>query len=228
MLLYKFKSTLNLLHLLDIVVHERLYCPRYSDLNDPFEGQFRELLVDGGAVAVPPTPPRATNFGTPNVLHVVYRDLMDLPLVQAIRVCSLTNRYDDVRMWSLYGDSHRGVAVEIDFDNYDHMPVEVRYDDCLPTGGAAELQAKRPDEILAGKSNHWKYEAEYRLITAKVSMDIPGRVRRVLIGTRADEAVVKLLDKVMSPDIAMVRMKLVHGKVEVATGDLIPRTPRAG
>ena len=40
MILFKFKSLGTLDHVLDILLNDRLYCAPYSNLNDPFEGQF--------------------------------------------------------------------------------------------------------------------------------------------------------------------------------------------
>jgi len=46
MLLHKYKSPRPLEHLFDILSEKRLHCPKYCELNDPFEGRF--LAMEGG------------------------------------------------------------------------------------------------------------------------------------------------------------------------------------
>ena len=43
MILYKYRSLSNFEHVADIILNDRLYCPTYEELNDPFEGLFVAL-----------------------------------------------------------------------------------------------------------------------------------------------------------------------------------------
>jgi len=40
MILYKYRSLVNFERILDIILNQRLYCSKYDELNDPFEGLF--------------------------------------------------------------------------------------------------------------------------------------------------------------------------------------------
>lgn len=229
MLLYKFKSSDNLMHLLDIVVHGRIYCSPYADLNDPFEGQFRELFRAGMMAMMPPgLLPTGVKLGDNKVTSVVYHDLGDLAFPNTTRICSLAGDARDVRMWSLYANSHSGVAIEIDAADLDPTPVKVKYGHCLPVGTMTILGgATAAADVLSCKSMHWEYENEYRVITDKAYVSVEGRITRVLFGTRAKDDLIELMDKVMDPSIGMARMRLVHSAVEIEVGESIPRA-RAG
>ena len=98
MILYKYKGTGQLLHLLDVVVHERLFYQTYSELNDPFEGQFRSITTYANLVA--------GNLGFPASARVPlrharvgYHNFGELLVPGGTRVCSLSSTLDDVRMW---------------------------------------------------------------------------------------------------------------------------------
>jgi len=44
MKIYKYKSLSNLWHVMDVLVHNRLYCAHWSELNDPLEGRYEIYL----------------------------------------------------------------------------------------------------------------------------------------------------------------------------------------
>jgi hypothetical protein len=217
------------MHLLDIVVHGRIYCSPYADLNDPFEGQFRELIRAGMMALWMPVPlPPGIKPGDDKVTGVAYHDLMDLAFPNTTRICSLSGNARDVRMWSLYANSHSGVAIEIESDYLDPAPVQVKYDHCLPIGSQTVLGVRTAAaDVLSCKSVHWAYEDEYRVITDKAYVSVEGRITRVLFGTRAKTDLIELMDKVMDPAIGMARMRLVPSAVEIEIGEAIPRS-RAG
>ncbi|MCW8831230.1 MAG: DUF2971 domain-containing protein [Gammaproteobacteria bacterium] len=109
MKLYKFRSLDNMDYALDIILNERLYCPEYSELNDPFEGLFNQLM------------PGSFDSGFDNGFSTSNKTISNVDELLAdsyhTRVCSLTSDLHDVRLWSHYADSHRGIAIELDFTN---------------------------------------------------------------------------------------------------------------
>lgn len=221
MLLYKFKGAGELLHLLDIAVHERLFCQTYSKLNDPFEGQFRSVIRYANIANL--------GFGqgnfNPNPLRhpgrVVYQNLDDLPIPGATRVCSLSEAVTDVRMWSLYADSHQGVAVEIDFLGIEEHIHRVQYSDDLPKFGTSILAGARPEEVLSCKTTHWRYERECRIIGTDEYFEVDRRIRRVIVGLRAKDELVLLLKKVMHPRVTIARASLDHEGVAIQVGEVL-------
>lgn len=211
MLLYKFKPATSLLYLLDILVHERLYCSPYEALNDPFEGQFRTLATSLGYSLEGPGQSEIgrilRNIDKKLKTHprVLINRLDEIPNAGITRVCSLTGNARDVRMWSLYADSHQGVAVEIEFNDEEMTNVvrKVKYGTDLPKFAHSLENHPPAAEVLICKTNHWEYEDEYRIITDQETFPIAGKIRRVLLGGRCNSAVVELLDKLLPANIEL-------------------------
>ena len=208
-LLYKYKSPKPLEHLLDILSEERLYCPEYRALNDPFEGQFFSIFavplwfsVEHGFPAVPSSKRPAS------IEELAYQ-------TGNRHVCSLSSTVSDVRMWSLYADGHRGVALEIDFDNFDESPRKVSYVESLTEWGTTLLAGATPEQVLSCKTDHWRYECEYRVIGSQHYLPIKGRLRRILLGVRASESLAGVLAKLAPRNVAIIRTELDHGGVSV-------------
>lgn len=219
MLLYKYKGASQLLELLDIAVHERLYCQSYSKLNDPFEGQFRSV-----------TPPdwAAKNLGFPSRDwprirggRTVYYDVEALS--GGKRVCSLSATPSDVRMWSLYAESHTGVAIEIDFARTEEGVVrQVNYVDDFPKFAMSLLEnPARPEDVLTCKTSHWDYEMEYRIIREDEYFPVVGQIRRVILGIRASPELELLLTKILRPEVTISRAFLDHAGICVQAGEII-------
>jgi hypothetical protein len=244
MQLYKFKSASNLLRLLDIVVHDQLYCPLYADLNDPFEGQFKtitriakrptffsgtvpvlreSLFTDPSTgtlqqyIAPRPVPQLAPRLTT----SVLYRAVDDLPDVVDKRVCSLSSASDDVRMWSLYADSHKGVVVQIDFDEMEDQVHEVKYVTSLPKFNESLMLYPTAIDVLTHKTWHWEYEREYRVIGDQARFSVEGKIRKIILGIRCDPAVADLLQKVVPIEVEICRAMLDHDGVSVRCGETI-------
>lgn len=207
MLLYKYRSIQRIEHLLDILLNERLYCAEYFALNDPFEGQFRAIVPDLDFFYTL-QPKRRT----------VPMDIANLPLEPTkVRVCSLSRDPSDVRLWSLYADGHKGVAIEIDFAGIEASLIEVKYRTPLPEFGTTILAGTSAEEVLGYKTDHWKYEQEYRVITDQPHVSIQGRVKRVVFGVRTPVEIADLLSKVRPKEIAYVHASLDHSGLLVRT-----------
>ncbi len=201
MKLFKFRAWHQLEYVLDIVHHERLHCASYKDLNDPFEGVFLQLLGrPRGAFRFLKRQATLDDFGIGN-----------------LRVCSLSASMNDVRLWSNYAEGHRGVAIEIDFDDHVESIHEVTYSDELRELTATILTTEEHDavKILTTKTSHWVYEREFRILQRDEFFDVSARVRTIHLGTRIDPSNVALLKKVVPRHIEIIRTKLDAGKLEV-------------
>ena len=175
MLLYKYRPLKKLDRVLDILLHERLFCSYYSELNDPFEGQFRIMF------------PNAI-IGSGGMTHpgAMYPPEYDTAFVDRVRVGSLSATSRDVRMWSHYADGHNGVAIEIDCSGLDVH--EVRYrPGLLKVIRDMHLSEPKPELILTGKTKQWDYEEEYRFIQESEFVDVGGRIQRILLGINVSE-----------------------------------------
>ncbi|MCI4568522.1 DUF2971 domain-containing protein [Lysobacter sp. CFH 32150] len=219
MLLYKYKGASELLHLLDIAVHERLFCQEYSLLNDPFEGQFRSITHYTNIANF-----AHGNFNPYPLRHpgrVNYHNVGELLVPGGTKVCSLSATSTDVRMWSLYAESHFGVAIEIDFTDAENRVRRVEYVDDLPKLGMTILAGATPEQVLSYKTTHWAYEQEYRIIGPDKYYEIDGRIRRVIVGLRARDDFVLLLKKVMHPRVTIAKAKLDHEGVAIQVDEVL-------
>lgn len=200
MLLYKFKGPAPFEHTLDILLNERLFCCPYAQLNDPFEGQFMSMVPAGGWAFL--GGPRGLEAYARRNLPPMRRQV-ELAAVGAgsARVCSLTASLNDVRMWSLYADGHRGWAVELDLDA-DHLTLfEVDYRERLSDFGHTLLTGPSASDVLRCKTEAWRYEQEYRLIQDEMHFDVKGRIRRVILGVRVDPAIATALRRLAPANV---------------------------
>lgn len=207
MIFYKFKPVEQLAHLLDVVVNERLYCEHYEALNDPFEGQFARMVGQGAA---------RPQFGTARELD------RNLPT----RICSLTDRFEDVRMWSLYAGRFAGVAIALELDPQ-RLPLHpVRYTRRLPTidvsaSGDAALRA------LTTKTSHWAYEREWRLLSQDRHIPVPGAVLQVILGMRMPTEIMEIIARVARPHTRVHVARLDPAGTCIVQGDALGVLDRA-
>lgn len=206
MRLYKFKGVSDALYALDIAIHERLYCSEYAYLNDPFEGQFRTYIKrrpgDFNLQFGSNFHPSSIKFGDPAALPSLNN------LIGGKRVCSLTTAWQDVRMWALYGDSSKGLAFEFEVDEYHPLLHRVRYVDQLYKIESRDLRSTPTEEILSCKTDHWLYEAEWRFISDAAYVELPGQLKRILLGSRVDTAVKEAVLKVAPPGVTVHMVRL--------------------
>lgn len=149
MILYKYRSMQNLTYIADILVNERLFCPLYFNLNDPFEGQFR-LVTHFPANEFISMPLRVAGINDVD-------DLLDMENYEEVRVCSLSATTADVRLWSLYGGGHRGVAIEIDLTSMKERIDRIDYQPTLPTYDDPRYAGPSIRQALSVKTLQWQY-----------------------------------------------------------------------
>jgi len=183
MRLYKFKSLEKIRYANEIIEEEKLYCADYCKLNDPFEGLFFEIIKQG-----------AFSSGFSNDFDRIEKQIKEI--LDPLKICSLSEKLDDVRMWSFYANDHKGIAIEIDFAGFENDVDEVLYLNALPE---YNLSTHNPAEILKNKTKHWCYESEYRIIQKNEYYPIKGRICSVYVGNRIHDDNIEILKKI-TPD----------------------------
>ena len=180
MILYKYRSLKNLNHVLDILHHSRLYCARYLELNDPFEGLF------SASIRIPFQKRVKFPFFLLPETFTYTKSVDDLfhSSKDRVRICSLSSSLSEVRLWSHYADGNRGIALAIDFFGIEDSVHEVIYLEELPSYGYTLLTLPSPIEVLTRKTTHWKYESEFRIINEQDYFDIAGRLKAIYVGSR--------------------------------------------
>ncbi|EJG2231152.1 DUF2971 domain-containing protein [Vibrio parahaemolyticus] len=218
MILYKYRALNSIEYTLDILLKERLYCSPYKDLNDPFEGQ----LFDAHPKIVPIFDKKTNKFLSfmelpeRRVKAKKVSSIDDLNHInKEYKICSLSNTPSDVKMWSLYADSHRGIAIEIEIE--DDFLFEVKYVNSLPIVMDTLLTRESAEQIFSRKTKDWEYEREYRIITTEPYFPIKSKIRRVLLGVRVSDIHVEMLRKLLPNSIPIVQTKLDPSTASVIT-----------
>ena len=207
MRLYKFKCLEKIKYVNEIIEEEKLYCSEYSKLNDPFEGLFFEIIKQG---SFSPSFTKGFDRIEKQVKEILY----------PLKVCSLSKKLDDVRMWSFYANDHKGIAIEIDFAGFENEVEEVLYLNALPE---YNLETPNPAEILKNKTKHWCYESEYRIIQKNEYYPIKGRICSVYIGNRILDDKIEILKKIVPKAIPIYRTKLEPNDIKIIPGDILER-----
>ena len=168
MILYKFKSTKDFYHVVDIMENERLFCSEYEKLNDPFEAILG---------FIPLTPE-----GPPNIafLREMSRQWEEhLSPLKSYRVCSLSQNIDNILMWAHYALGFQGVCFELDIPDSTSSVYNVKYVADLEC-----LNISEPIEYLTNKLACWRYESESRIITQEQYFDVANQIKKVYLGGR--------------------------------------------
>lgn len=153
MILFKYKSTD---HLEDVIINKRLWCSRYDALNDPMEWAFvsRE------------------NYNTViEVLNTLKKE--------DYRICCLSKSEQYGLMWSIYGDEHRGVCIDVEIEgimeyspnnpitNGNWIYKDVEYDKepaQINSQNNTNSDANNIETVLFKKSKQWEHEQEVRFV----------------------------------------------------------------
>lgn len=216
--LFKYMSLARMERVLDVLLNERLYCANYSDLNDPFEGQFLE------EIPIDPNGPFRVLGWLNGGKFIERRNVGSLPSSASglPRICSLSFSRRDVRLWSYYADSHRGIAIEIDFSGAESSVHKVTYKPKIDRY-SIDSSIDRPvvEKILTEKTEHWQFEEEYRILSDKDYFLINGRIRAVHLGIRAGAEIAQLLRKATGARFQLVYSKLDLEKAEVVEDRLL-------
>lgn len=213
MKLYKYKSLVNFEYVRDIIVSERLFCAAYDKLNDPFEGLFLTTLNYSYTYLLKKglLPP----FMAKGPVKL-YKNVEDLPIdLSKTKICCLSSDMSDVRLWSYYADGHKGVVFEVDFSGIESQVRKVKYDNKLPTFGSTILTSPFPHEVLSHKTNHWVYEAEYRIIHDGEYFPINNRIKAIYAGFRISDFHYDLLNKLVTNGIPIIRTKINKDEIKV-------------
>lgn len=189
---YKYKSLGNIERFLDIIANQRIYVPKYDELNDPMEGHYQ-----------------CFSMGDDSYMKDFLKNVRDVK--SGVRILSLTTSYDNYLMWSHYCDGHKGVCIKLQVKTKEE-PHTVIYDSDIPilTGKTIE----DVETILCHKSSLWHYEHEVRYfkpMAEKRTEYLGIKISDVYFGAKAKEKTARLLTKVITminPEINCHRLKI--------------------
>jgi hypothetical protein len=195
----------------DILKTDRLYFASPREFNDPFDCRVRVTMygsledwrryyrtkfflendlrghslarVVGEQLAEEP-------WKRPNFIEEINEEMRSLSNL-GVKILSLSAVRDDIKMWSMYSDSHSGVCFEFECDEgFGHASAvnyQLQYTEIdLFNGSDVELSTR----TLLTKSKDWEYEKEYRLFEFKGAEKLrrfkPSALTGVIFGARID------------------------------------------
>ena len=176
MIAYKFRSSTQIPLALDIIFERRLYCAEWQNLND---------IVEGTIVTSSPRD-RVEDFRSHAAAVQKY--------MQDLRVCSLSMTFDSHLLWAHYASAWDGLALEIEIPDSSQEVHKVEYGGFMcvvdPDTHAVAEDAIR---VLSNKHFEWAYEQEVRIITRSKFFTFASPVRRVIVGSRMNPAMLEAL-----------------------------------
>lgn len=107
----------------------------------------------------------------PDFLEKGYRSFQEQS-IPTLGVLCLSERPDDILMWSHYADAHRGVSLILAgcalFPDLAVEPVSYPMNNKYPdVNFFIDSYQKQADAVLLTKAQHWEYEREWRVIDTK-------------------------------------------------------------
>jgi len=88
-------------------------------------------------------------------------------------VLSLSEKYDDILMWSHYSDYHKGVVIGLSMDDdipFFVTPIKIDYKNEYEILNYLSNPHKSIIDTLKIKSSHWQYENEIRIYKDKIGL----------------------------------------------------------
>lgn len=181
----------------------------YERLSKKFEPHLsrKERRAEVGRVMSGPM--RKENVG--KVVDEIQQIFTNI-ITTTVGVLCVSTKRDDILMWSHYGDSHRGVCLEFDgsFAFMAHAQ-EVRYaKERRPINAYEDDYDTMIRKALLTKSDHWCYEAEWRLIRSEKGPGVvefrPPNLTGVIIGAHASPGSVEKIEKWVSQSTSPIKI----------------------
>ncbi len=180
--LYKYRSMASV-GLEDIFQQRKLYLNDSKKFNDPFECR-PVLTVHHSSLKREIYLKKLTRDRFPNTDKRTIKKLMKgkgpqltnqealrsnyIGFVSTIGIYCLSEKKDDLLMWSHYSDSHRGLCLEFKASIENTLfweSFKVVYQEDYPTVNIMDIgKAEEFRKALLTKSSHWSYEQERRIL----------------------------------------------------------------
>jgi len=89
--------------------------------------------------------------------------------IDKIGMLCLSERTDDILMWSHYAAGHQGICLGFQVDENDGffchgLPVDYPDSDERPKWDHRDTKLEHITKILLTKAKHWRYEREWRIV----------------------------------------------------------------
>ncbi|QUM85459.1 DUF2971 domain-containing protein [Moritella sp. 28] len=167
---------------------------------------------------------------------VIESGAMHDTLMEKVGICSLSKYRDNILMWSHYADNHKGFVVEFSLDLNDERMVNnpefcfggnyVEYSHDMPVKVVGTNNFTDYYRQFLVKSQDWKYEQEYRVLSTNKGAGIhkfdPRLISSVIVGAKMpSENYRALMDEVVEfmskydHNISVQQAKIAQDKYEL-------------
>ncbi|MDE5999994.1 MAG: DUF2971 domain-containing protein [Bacteroidaceae bacterium] len=181
---YKYRSLTDLKRFIDILINRRLYAAKYIELNDSMEGFF---LYDD---TIPRDFINTLRSGKANTL-----------------ICSLSKKYTNGLMWSVYADEHKGCCIKLSITSNSWKKLVVTYDKKPVQINTMGINV---DEILRIKSPQWKHEEEVRFIKSNPLQNyIKIKIDTIFLGMKMSRSDVSFYTKLIKSIDSNIKIEKV-------------------
>ena len=174
--LYKYRPVNQ--HTKRIITHNELYFPSPNEFNDPFDCKIPIWYEGGSREDISTMVRNALPELSTDEQNQIIEELLKNPInkldedMLQIRnknygICSLTEKKDDILMWSHYAENHSGICLEfkVTTDSLFGSAQKVKYDESYPVIRRFDSSAQQQfDSSFLTKSKQWEYEKEWRII----------------------------------------------------------------
>ena len=224
--LYKYRVWENAYHK-RLLTHNEIYFSSIVSFNDPFEGIIPiryDLLSEEDILKIST---RLTKRKYPWIKHKKAKNLAKRKMLKSPRywenygemtgvqynyrienfgIFSLTEDPHNIVMWSHYADSHKGICVGFDMQEFDKCCNtiftqsgliidlhKIEYKDKFPVFERDKMSVEDHGvKPLITKSEYWNYEKEWRLISINNKSKFPLRIRdgiicEIILGCRISD-----------------------------------------
>ena len=198
-LLYKYRSLQNFKRFEDILFNKRLYCPLFTELNDPMEGFFWHSATL-----------------SQRKLNKIMKEKF------SYRICSLSQSWQDIGLWTFYADEGRGCCIGVEPTDDSWSRRELNYVHNLPNFDElikemGEIEAV--GIILNSKLDRWGNESEIRFMKQTNERFMSIRIREIILGYKINKgnektvrSTVEMLNSLAKEDSEIIRIRKMSKK----------------
>lgn len=213
---------------LSALSQSKIWYSKPARFNDPFDTKF---YVTGRKHTYAPTIPPSTIGKSMNDALVFTKQSLNPQLakfqqgIEKLGILSLAQSHKNLLMWAHYANDHKGMCIEFTRDSASELTDEeairpIHYTDNHPTLSTQSLKSQDSIEasmkrILYAKSEHWKYEQEWRHIidVGDKLHSWPAPLKAVYFGCKTEPDDIQLVKTVLSNDkIKYMRAKQSESK----------------
>jgi hypothetical protein len=189
-MLYKYRTLDNFKNIVDIILKNRLYAAKYSDLNDPMEGHYLY----------------SPNNSPKEIIEKIKGRKKQL------RIVSLSRTSNNYLMWSHYADGHRGIVIGVEINKSKYNVKSVKYiNKLINLNDIMDVSIKDfAEKVLIQKLALWEYEQEERAFIDDGSTFIDVEIKEVIIGRKMSTqnySFIKELINKLNPEINIKKIQ---------------------